>query len=761
MVRDLPLPTSCMLKSKFLFRAPMTIMVFTILIFIIGCQQKKGNISHHITWSHYGGSPDQSRYFETPGITKSNVAEMEVSWTYPSGDDRPYFFSPIIADSTMFVLGKNSSLIALNAKTGEELWIHTNLQGITRRGINYWESGDKKDKRLLFTLNNSLQAIDAATGKTLIDFGTEGYTDLRYGLDRDPTSINRIQSMMPGVIYDDLLILGSAPGEGYFSPPGHVRAYNVVSGELEWTFRTIPRPGEYGYETWPKNAYKYVGGTNVWSEISVDQKRGIAYLPIGSPTYDYYGADRTGSNLFANCLVAVDAKTGERLWHFQTVHHDLWDYDLSPAPQLLTVDKDGKKTDAVAIATKHGFVFVFDRVTGEPLFPIEEKSFPKSDMPGEESWPTQPITSLPSFTRHEVTPENLNPYFTDSLRQDWIKRLDSAKSGLYLPPSDKYETIMMPGALGGSNFGNTAANPHNGMMYIMTQEYASTYRLKKAEPPKSELTENDVDQVQAFYGSSCVACHGQNMEGGAGPSLVNLGHHMFYEEFRNIVVNGKGVMPGLVHVDENSLKALFQFLGGDPERKSFGPGDQEADTIEGPVVASGGAPLLPDAKRGAPIQDYPEDLKHPETRYTTDYGLDWPGLIDPPWSSILAYDLNEGTIKWRQPVGVDSLYVQGDTTKGAPGGIQRKGMVITSTGLVFATAKGGKLYAFDADNGDILWETTLSHETNAQPSMYTIDGREYLVINATSNFRRDSYDNSKKPGALPKGYVIYGIPKKK
>ena len=726
-----------------------------------GCQHESEHIAEHNTWSHYGGSPDQSKFFDSPGITKSNVGEMEVLWTYPTGDDRFYFFSPIIVDSTMYLVGKNNSLIAINAKNGEEIWIHTDLQGITRRGINYWESVDKKDKRLLFTLDNSLQAIDAVNGKTILNFGSNGYTDLREGLDRDPTSINRIQSMMPGVIYDDLLILGSAPGEGYFSPPGHVRAYNVVSGKLEWTFHTIPHPGEYGYETWPKNAYKYVGGVNVWSEISVDSERGIAYLPIGSPTYDYYGADRLGSNLFANALVAVDARTGERIWHFQTVHHDLWDYDLSPAPQLLTLDKDGEKIDAVALATKHGFVFVFDRVTGEPIFPIEEKAFPKSEMPGEESWPTQPITSLPNFTRHEVTSENLNPYFSDSLRQEWLKRLKSSKTGLYVPPSDKYETVMMPGALGGANYGNTAADPRDGILYIMTQEYASTYRLNKTEPPKNELTENDVENVKALYASSCIACHGANMEGGAGPSLVNLGHYMFYEEFRNIVINGKGVMPGLVHVDENSLKALFKFIGGDPERKRFRGGEEPKESVDGPVVAWGGATILPDAQRGAPMQEYPEGIEHPENRYTTDYGLDWPGLIDPPWSSILAYDFNAGTIKWKRPIGIDSLYVQGDETKGAPNGTQRKGMVITSTGIVFATAKGGKVYAFDAEDGTVLWETTLSFETNAQPSMYTIEGKQYLVINASSNFRKDSYDHSKKPGALPKAYVVFGIPDRK
>lgn len=708
-------------------------------------------------WTHYGGSPEQSKYFDAGEITKQNVSQLEVAWVYPTEDEIPYFFSPIIVDTVMYLMGKNSSLIAVNVETGKEIWIHSNLRGITRRGINYWESKDKKKKRLIFTINNTLQAIDAVTGKSILDFGDNGYVDLREGLDRDPTSIRRIQSMMPGVIYDNMIIIGSAPGEAYFSPPGHVRAYNLETGKPEWTFHTIPHPGEYGYDTWPKDAYKYVGGVNVWSEISIDTERGIVFLPVGSPTYDFYGADRIGSNLFGNSLVALDARIGKRLWHYQTVHHDLWDYDLSPAPQLLQVNKNGKQIDAVAVATKHGFVFVFDRVTGEPLFPIEEKPFPPSEMPGEEAWPTQPISSLPSFTRHEVTKENLNPYFSDSIRQAWLGRLDSAMSGLYVPPSDQYETIVMPGALGGSNYGNTGADPKKGILYVMTQEHVSIYKLNKVEPQKKDLSENEIERVQSLYAATCQTCHGEDMAGGVGPSLLNIGQYISYDEFKSTVVNGSGQMPGFVHVDEETLNALYRYFGGNPMRFNFRR-DIDTKTPEGPVVASGGAPIKPDEKKGSPMSDYSEDVDHPSVRYTTEYGLDWPGLAAPPWSSILAFDLNNGTIKWRKPIGQDSTYVQGDQSKGAPGGVLRKGMIITSTGVVFVTAKGGKLYALDEENGDLLWEETLSHEINAQPSMYVLNGKQYLVINATSNFARDSYDHSKKKGALPKGYVVYALP---
>ena len=468
-----------------------TIIVLSCLLAYLSCNTGSSS-DDHTTWSQYGGGPDQSKYFDATEINRQNVSQMQIAWTYSTEDNIPYMFQPIVVDTMMYVYGKNSSLIALSIVTGKEIWIHTNLQGVSRRGLNYWESKNKKDKRLVFTLNNTLQEIDAITGKSIKSFGDSGYVDMRLGLDRDPTSIRRMQAMTPGVIYNDLIIIGSAPGEGYFSPPGYIRAYNIVTGKLEWTFHTVPHPGEFGYDTWPKDAYKYVGGVNVWSEMSVDQDRGIVFLPLGSPTYDYYGADRLGNNLYGNSLVALDAQTGKRIWHYQTVHHDMWDYDLSSAPQLLTVNRDGKKIDAVSIATKHGFVFVFNRETGEPVFPIEEKPFPASEMPGEKASPTQPISSLPSFTRHEVTKETLNPFFPDSIRQKWLKRLDSAKSGLYLPLSDKHETINMPGAVGGANYGNTASDPKNGMMYILTQEHASIYKLNKVEPPKIELSENDL-----------------------------------------------------------------------------------------------------------------------------------------------------------------------------------------------------------------------------------------------------------------------------
>ena len=384
----------------------------------------------------------------------------------------------------MYVLAKNQSLVALDATTGKELWIHAGLRGIARRGINYWESPDGRERRLIFQINNNLQAIDAATGKSILTFGTNGLVDLREGLGRDPALVGRVQSGTPGKIFENLLLLGSAPGEGYLSAPGTLRAFDVITGKMVWAFHTVPHPGEEGYETWPKDAWKYVGGANTWGEISIDARRGIAYFPTGSPTYDYYGADRIGSNLYANSLIALDARTGKRKWHFQVVHHDLWDYDLTAAPQLVTVKHDGKAIDAVALAAKHGFLFVFDRVTGKPLWPIEERPIEKSTVPGEQTWPTQPFPTKPApFARQQMTVDDLTPLFlTDAERASWTERLKKARSGLFAPLSTEHETIAVPGAVGGANWGNTAAYPAKGLVYVISQDFPSFYKLSETPP---------------------------------------------------------------------------------------------------------------------------------------------------------------------------------------------------------------------------------------------------------------------------------------
>lgn len=729
--------------------------------------------SQHRSWQDYGGGPDQSKYVVLDEIDKTNVAQLEVVWTYRTGDAIAYQGNPIVVDGVMYVMAKNNSLVALDATTGREIWIHANLRGLTRRGINYWESADRKDRRLLFSLNNYLQAIDARTGQSILSFGEKGLVDLREGLGRDPKTLSRVQSGTPGRIFENLIMLGSSPGEGYVSAPGHLRAYDVVSGQPVWTFHTIPQPGEFGYDTWPADAYKYAGGVNTWGEISLDIERGIAYFPLGSPTYDFYGADRIGSNLYGSSLLALDARTGKRLWHFQFVHHDLWDYDPTAAPQLVTVRREGKTIDVVAQATKHGFLFVFDRVTGEPLWPIEERPVPASDVPGEAAWPTQPHpTVLPPFARQTFTSDDLTPILlTPEERTEWVKRIDAARKGLFMPPSVTQETVSVPGAVGGSNWGNTAANPQEGLVYVLNQDFPSFYLLKKTEigasrdgaPPASTLERN-----QMIYAANCVQCHGADGGGSLGPTLVNVGARLDFDTFRNVMQTGRGQMPPFAHIDDEALRNLYVYLGGSPDTPVAPSTPLEPMIPLGPVVASGGAPggqevQRPTVRRSWTATPYPEGVDVPADRYTTDYGLKYPYIMSPPWSYLVAYDLNEGTLKWKVPIGQD-LHAsrEGAKNTGVPRGAQRNGMIVTSTGIIFSTAKDGHIYALDAKDGKILWSAELGAGTEGLPSMYEVNGRHYLVVNATTplTWGRESRESGIGGMRSPEqgGYVVFALP---
>src|SRR3954447_1869360 len=412
-------------------------------------------------WTGYGNGPDNSRYFESRQIDKSNVSQLQVAWTYPFGDTGSH---PIAVRGVVYGRGRNGSLVAVNAKTGAELWVRENMNGMTSRGFNYWESADGRDQRLIFAMNSLLQEVDAKTGKSIMTFGTNGVVDLRVGLDnRDPATIGNIQSNNPGETFGNLLILGSATGEGYMSPPGDIRAYDVLSGRLVWTFHTVPRPGEFGYETWPKDAYKYIGGVNNWGEMTIDTQRGIAFIPLGSPTYDFYGADRIGANLFGASIVALEARTGKRLWHFQFVHHDLWDLDASAAPKLTTIRHNGRNRDVVVATNKTGWLYVLDRVTGEPIWPIEERPVPKSEMPGEESWPTQPYPTKPEpYVRHTFTVDDINPALPPDEKAAFTKRLlEATNKGLFTPISLK-DTVHVPTSNGGTLMGGTATEPRTG-----------------------------------------------------------------------------------------------------------------------------------------------------------------------------------------------------------------------------------------------------------------------------------------------------------
>lgn len=595
----------------------------------------------HKTWSDYGGSSDAAQYSALKQINRSNVSKLEVAWSYATGDDNQYRFNPLVAHDVMYVLAKNNSIVALDAATGKEIWTHIEpgTKVITNRGINYWESKDGSDRRLLFSSEQYLRAIDAHTGKAIPSFGTEGKVDLKQGLDRDPSIIRVLQSAFPGRVFENLLILGSATNQGYGSAPGDIRAFDVRTGKLVWTFHTVPRPGEFGYDTWPKDAWKKVGGANVWSEMSLDEKRGILYAPTASAKYNFYGADRSGANLFADCLLALDARTGKRLWHFQMVHHDIWDYDNPTAPKLLTVRHEGKPVDVVAQVSKQGFVWVFNRVTGKPLWPIEERPVPRSDMQGEETWPTQPFpVKPPPFARQKFTVDDLSPYLDPEEKARFRDKILSARNeGMFTPPG-KRGTIQMAGNNGGANWGGAAVDPTNGTLVVVSKDLPALLKLAK-----------DADADKALAASA-----GERYYTGFGFMLAKNG-------------------------------------------------------------------LSP---------------------------------IAPPWTSLTAYDLNEGTIKWKIPLGeVPELAAKGIKNTGTH--YPKVGPVVTAGGLIFTGTRDRKVRALDVETGKVLWEHELDAALEGIPAVYELDGRQYIVFCASAQVGLTLATQEKIKGA----YVAFALPK--
>ncbi|HEV3197752.1 MAG TPA: pyrroloquinoline quinone-dependent dehydrogenase [Bryobacteraceae bacterium] len=616
------------------------------------------------TWTQYGGGSDSSQYSSLKQIGKSNVSRLEVAWTYPTGAPGSYTFNPIIIDGVMYVLAKNNSVVALDAATGKELWAHANQGAVGARGMNYWENQDRSDRRLVYVNAGYLTAIDARTGQVVESFGDHGRTDLRIGLERDVT--RPLATSNPGRIFEDIVILPlPASSIGYDSAPADIHGYDVRTGKLLWAFHVVPHPGEFGYDTWPPDAWKTLGGVHDWSEMTVDRKRGIAYIPLGTARYDFYGGNRRGNNLFGNCLLALDARTGKRLWHFQLIHHDLWDYDTPTAPKLITVKHNGMTVDAVAQPTKQGFLFVFNRVTGEPLWPIEERPVPQSDVPGESSSLTQPFpTKPPPFARQSFTEKDIDPYISEADRARVRELLKNSRNeGLFTPPSLR-GTIQLPGHNGGANWGGSAVDPVKGLMFIVSKELPTFLKLERPG------------------------------EGRSGRGAASRG--------------GGPVPPPL------SLPADTSFI---------------------PYTA--------------PI----------------DFMLQSNGLsaIGPPWSQLTAYDLNTGAIKWQVPDGgVAALEKQGHPETGAH--FPRGGLVVTGSGLIFAaTASDRKIRAYDEDTGKVLWERALPAGSEGIPAIYEIGGREYLAVcvaagNGIMAARVDGDSPASPPAAG--AYIAFALPKR-
>ena len=694
-----------------------------------------------------GGSPDSSNYTALSQIKPSNVSKLSPAWTYPTGDTLIWKFSPIVIGRTIYGFSHSQDLVAVDAVTGSEIWRHRAPPRSTNmRGFNYWQSKDGKDKRLFLTGAVSLYAVNAENGEIIQSFGTGGKVALNEGLDRDPAIVTQVASKGSGRIFENLLILGSSPGEAYQTPPGDIRAFDVVTGKLVWTFHTIPRPGEFGYDTNPPNGYKWIGAANNWGDMSLDKKRGIVYIPTGSPTYDFWGGDRPGDNLFGNSLLALDARTGKRIWHFQTIHHDLLDYDLVSAPQLVTIRQNGKKIDAVAQAGKVGFLYVFDRVTGKPIWPIVEKPVPASTTPGEHASPTQPIPlKPPPFARQSFTEKDINPYIMTDVEREQMRELirSSRNDGLFTPPGLHQFSVNMPGHSGGSAMGGTSSDPAKGMVYIVSFDGPAFLRLEETQAatannslvgpgvpewpgcgdaicrPSVQFNAQAIDAVEGggaprpaanpeqvaagkiLYTQNCQGCHGADLEGGNGPPLSGAVARLGAPAISAAVQNGQGQMPRFASLSNADVSNIVAFVGQSPAGGGRG--------------RSGAAPRPP---------EYPADAK----RLYTGYGMA-PAAIDPPWSTLTAYDLNKGEIKWQIPygnaVGIDNPdnnfgVLQIHSPK-AP-------VIVTSTGLLLSATPDKKLRAFDAKTGKTLWSADLPDRAMGNPAVYQLNGKEYLLV---------------------------------
>lgn len=658
------------------------------------------------TWSVYRGESSNA-YSSLDQINRDNVNRLEVAWTYHAGDSEKGNRSaiqcnPIIVNGMMYITSPKLKLIALDPASGKELWKFDPFTGAqatgVNRGVTYWENGN--DKRIFFSAGSYLYALNADNGKPVSSFGVEGKIDLREGLGRDPSRL-AVAATSPGVIYKDLLIQGTALGEGYDAAPGFVRAYDARSGVIAWTFYTIPQPGEPGYETWTDGAYNEIGGANSWAGMTVDEKRGVVYIPTGSPAFDFYGGNRQGMNLYGNCLLALKAGTGELIWHYQLVHHDLWDYDLPAPPNLLSVVIDGKRIDAVAQITKMGMVFIFNRETGEPLFPIEERPVPPSALSGEEVWPTQPFpVKPPPFSRHFFTEADITDISPES--NAFVKaRIKDARFGsIYLPP-DTSGVVQFPGARGGGEWGGAAVDPETGIMYVNANEIPLLISMKKIEMERQEEFLASAGK-RVYEDNGCTSCHGTDRSGtNVYPSLVNLSRKKSEAEVVSLLRNGRGQMPAFPNISEGGMNALLAYLFERNDLKSPKISQVHNATEEKIRYAHSGWNILTD-------QD------------------GYPG-VKPPWGTLNAIDLNKGEILWKVPLGIYPELV----AKGLPptGTQNLGGPAITAGGLIFIGATRDKMFrAFDIDTGEILWEYELPAGGNATPSVYQVSGKQYIII---------------------------------
>lgn len=676
--------------------------------------------SNRTEWPSYGGGLDDIRYSTLTEINRKNVTKLRVAWTFDTGDAFPgseFQCNPLIVDGVLYATTPKANVVALDAATGKLLWRFDPSEGrrvefkVRNRGVSYWSDG--RNKRVFTAFRQFLYSLDASTGKIDPSFGDHGRIDLRDHL-REPKYSASLST--PGVVYKDLLIIGSLVSETLPAPPGDIRAYDVRTGKLRWSFHTIPHPGEFGYETWPKDAWKYSGSANNWTGMAVDAQRGLVFVPTGSAAFDFYGANRTGANLFANSLIALKADTGERVWHFQAVHHDIWDRDFPSPPSLVTVHRNGRAIDAVAQATKQGFVFLFNRETGESLFPIEERQVPPSDLDGEHTEPTQPFSLQPRpFARQILTADMLTKR-TPEAHAAVLAKFKTLRSAGQFVPGSKDGTIIFPGFDGGAEWGGSAFDPESGLLYVNANEMAWILRMIEQKPPSMKVS------GKSLYVANCAACHKADLSGGPPefPSLKGLSDRYSDGDVAQLLFAGTGRMPSFAHLGSAAVHAIVDYVmnGADANVHS----DQSTSFF----------------------------MKYLNNGYTKFLDPDGYPAVEPPWGTLSAIKLSTGTIAWQIPLGeYPQLASQGLKNTGSE---NYGGPVVTAGGLLFiaATSYDRKFRAFDKRTGKLLWETTIPFAGNATPSVYAVNGREFVVIAAGGGKSKDPSGGMIVAFALPR-----------